>query len=78
MTSNEIRNAFADAGIKVRVKSIAHGGFRVCTTNGSAHTDASQSVLASIGCTTATGKPGGIVNAAHEIFTKAPGYVRRV
>jgi len=76
MNSTAIKTAFANNGIKVRVKVVAHGGFRVCTLDRSAHDDRSQTILTNLGCIKATGAPGGIVNQPHEIFTKAPGVVR--
>lgn len=78
MTSNEIKSAFAAKGIKVRVKALHGARFRVCTIDGAPHTIASQAILAEIGCTDATGIFGGNVNQRHEIFTTAPGVIRRI
>lgn len=77
MTSNDIKTAFAAAGIKVRVKSLVRN-FRICTVDGSAHSDNSQSIAASLGMTAANGRPGGSINQAHEMFAYAPGFVRIV
>jgi hypothetical protein len=78
MTSNEIKNAFAAHGIKVRVKALNGRGFRVCTVDGSAHEERSQIAAASILLTNSAGQLGGFVNQAHEMFCYAPGKFIRV
>lgn len=77
MTSNEIKAAFAEANISVRVKKLDRN-FRICTTSGAPHTAVSFEVLRNLGCTEASGLPGGNLNQLHEIFAYAPGIVRRV
>lgn len=69
MTSQEIKAAFAAAGIKVRVKACSRTYFRVCTLDGSAHGPASQAAAASLGLRGADGRPGGLINQPHEMFT---------
>lgn len=59
MNSKEIKNAFAAAGIKVRVKAIRGNRFRICRLNDEAHNvEVSNAVAASLGLTDALGKPG--------------------
>jgi hypothetical protein len=78
MNAATIKNAFAAANIKVRVKTLNNSGFRVCTVDGSAHGEASQKVAAELGMTNSAGILGGNINQAHEMFTYAPGKFRRV
>lgn len=78
MNSNEIKTAFAAFGIKVRVKALNAGGFRICTVDGSAHGESSQNAAASILMTTASGTLGGNINQLHEMFAYAPGRFIRV
>ncbi|QIG67419.1 hypothetical protein EVB39_090 [Rhizobium phage RHph_TM3_3_9] len=78
MTSNEIKAAFAARNVKVRVKALRNGGFRICTIDGSAHGPASQSIAAELRMTNSAGILGGNINQAHEMFAYAPGVFRRV
>jgi hypothetical protein len=78
MTANEIKAAFAAWNIKVRVKTLNGRGFRICTVDGSAHTDVSQTIAASLGLTNSAGILGCFVNQAHEMFAYAPGRFIRV
>lgn len=78
LTSKDIKAAFASHGIKVRVKSFGAKAFRICTVDGSAHGEASQTAAASLKMTGAHGLPGGIINQEHEMFSYAEGrFIRR-
>nr|DAF77071.1 MAG TPA: hypothetical protein [Caudoviricetes sp.] len=73
MTTDEIKKAFAAFGVKVRVKTLRAGGFRICTVDGSAHGEASQQAAAFIKMTNSAGILGGNINQAHEMFAYRPG-----
>lgn len=72
MNSQTIKAAFAEAGIKVRVKALRGNRFRICRLNDEAHDKAaSVAVCASLGLKDSGGKLGGDFNQAHEMTTNA-------
>ena len=78
MNSNQVKQAFKAAGIKVRV---ADQGlkFRVCTLGDTAFDRAAAvAVAASIGLTDVFATLGAQFNQAHEMIGYKPGAVRRV
>lgn len=78
MNSQQIKQAFQAAGIKVRV---ADQGlkFRICTVGDVAfNREAASAVAASIGLTNTTAVLGGQFNQAHELIGYKPGAVRLV
>lgn len=78
LNSNEIKIAFADHGVKVRVKDLGGKAFRICTVDGSAHGQKSHDAAASLKMTNSAGILGGFVNQAHEMFAYAEGrFIRR-
>ena len=59
MTSKQVKDAFATAGVRVRVAD-QRNKFRICTTSGEPHDIAtSLAVAASLGMTDCLGRPGG-------------------
>lgn len=76
MNSQQVKAAFAAAGIKVRV---ADQGlkFRVCRLGEVAHdVQASNAVCASLGLTDCFGKLGGVLLQPHEMACYKPGAIR--
>lgn len=78
MNSQQVKTAFAAAGIKVRVADQGPK-FRVCRLGEVAHDlAASAAVAASLGLTDVLGALGGQLNQAHELTCYKPGVIRRV
>ena len=77
MNSQQVKEAFSAAGIKVRVAD--HGvKFRVCTASGAAFDrEAASAAAASIGLTDVLAVPGGQFNQSHELIGYKPGAIRR-
>lgn len=77
MNSQQIKSAFAAAGIRVRVADLGLK-FRVCTQGDVAFDkSAAKAVAASIGLTDCLAIAGGQFNQAHEMVAFKPGAVRR-
>jgi hypothetical protein len=77
MTSQQVKQAFAAAGIRVRV---ADQGlkFRVCTVNGASFDrEVASAVAASVGLTDVLANLGGQYNQAHELIGYKPGAIVR-
>jgi len=78
MTSQQVKQAFAAAGIHVRVAN-QRLNFRVCTVSGDPFDrEAASAVAASIGLTDVLARPGGQYNQAHELIGYKPGAIVRV
>lgn len=72
MNSKQIKQAFAEAGIKVRVAAKLNK-FRVCTLGDAVHDqEASKAVAVSLGFVDCFGKPGGNFNQLHEMSLWIP------
>lgn len=79
MNSKQIKEAFAAAGIKVRVADQG-AKFRICRIVragvDAAHEAASQAVAGALGLTGTDGKPGGDIQQPHEMVAYKPGMAR--
>ncbi len=76
MDSKQVKAAFKDVGIKVRV---ADQGlkFRICTVGDTPFNHAeAKAVAASLGLTSSLAEPGGQINQAHELIGYKPGAIR--
>ena len=77
MNSQQVKQAFQAAGIKVRVADLGIK-FRVCTLGDVAfNRAAAAAVAASIGLTDVLASLGGQFNQAHELIGYKPGAVRQ-
>lgn len=77
MNSAQVKEAFAAAGIKVRVKDLG-GKFRICRIGDVAHVLAdSNAVVSSLGLVDVFGKACGMLNQAHELVAYRPEAIRR-
>ncbi|ALN21939.1 MULTISPECIES: hypothetical protein [Ectopseudomonas] len=73
MDSRTIKAAFAEAGIKVRVRAFPPRTFRVCCLGDVPHDkEASKAVAIQLGLVDASGQPGGNFNQAHEMSVRLP------
>ena len=78
MDSKQVKQAFKQAGISVRVADQG-AKFRICTTSGVAFDkEGATDVAMSIGLTDVLGLPGGQFNQGHEMIGYKPGSVRRI
>ena len=78
MNSQQVKQAFKQAGISVRVADQG-AKFRICTTSGDAFDQAHAADTAqSIGLTDVLGRLGGQFNQAHELIGYKPGAIRRI
>ena len=78
MNSQQVKQAFQAAGVKVRV---ADQGlkFRICTVSGAAFDRAAVAVAAAaLGLTDVLARVGGNFNQAHEFIGYKPGAIRCV
>jgi len=67
MNSQQIKNAFAEQGIKVRVKDLKIK-FRICTIDESPHTEQSIQIVKMLGLTDVLGNGGGEISQEHELI----------
>jgi hypothetical protein len=78
MTSQQVKQAFTSAGIRVRVAN-QHLKFRICTLNGAPFDrEAASAVAASIGLTDCFMRLGGQYNQSHELIGYKPAAIVRV